>query len=285
MVKRTQAPFRLALLAALVLLLAGCGGGLTSQILPTPPQWTLVWSDEFTAPDGSAPDPAKWTYDIGGSGWGNNELETYTSRPQNVFIQGGNLVIQALQETYTGPDGITRDYTSARLKTQKLFTQTYGRFEARIKIPYGQGLWPAFWMLGSDINTVGFPACGEMDIFENIGREPSTVYGSIHGPGYVSVSNLSAAYTLPGGQKFSDDFHLFAVEWTPSAIRFYVDGVLYETLTPASLPAGTTWVFDKPFFMILNVAVGGDWPGSPDSTTVFPQTILVDYVRVYKQAG
>jgi beta-glucanase (GH16 family) len=285
MVKEGQIPLRLALLAVLVLLLAGCGSGLSSQVLPTPPQWTLVWSDEFDAPDGSAPDSTKWTPDIGGGGWGNDELESYTSRPQNTFIQGGNLVIQALRETYTGPDGITRDYTSARLKTQKLFTQTYGRFEARVKIPYGQGLWPAFWMLGSNINTVGFPACGEIDIFENIGREPSIVHGTIHGPGYVSLSSLSAAYTLPGGQKFSDDFHVFAVEWTPSLIRFYVDEVLYETLTPASLPAGTAWVFDQPFFMILNVAVGGDWPGSPNSATVFPQTMLVDYVRVYKQAG
>lgn len=285
MSKLTRAPFKLAVLIALSGLLGGCGSKLTSQVVTPPPQWQLVWSDEFNGPDGSVPNQSNWTYDIGGGGWGNNELESYTSRPQNAYIQGGNLVIEARKETYTGQDNITRDYTSARLKTQGLFSQTFGRIEARIKIPYGQGLWPAFWMMGSDITTAGWPTCGELDIMENIGREPSIVHGTIHGPGYINLSNLTAAYTLPGGQKFSDDFHVFTIDWTASAIRFYVDGNLYETVTPASLPAGTDWVFNKPFFIILNVAVGGGWPGNPDSTTVFPQTMLVDYVRVYKQAG
>jgi beta-glucanase (GH16 family) len=162
------------------------------------------------------------------------------------------------------------------LKSQGLFTQTYGRFEARIKIPYGQGMWPAFWMLGNDIDTKGWPTCGEIDIMENIGREPSTVHGSMHGPGYDGGSS----YSLSSGN-FSDDYHIFAVEWESNVVRFYVDGTLYETRTPADLPAGATWVFDHPFFILLNVAVGGNWPGSPDQTTVFPQTMLVDYVRVY----
>jgi len=201
----------------------------------------------------------------------------------NVFVQDGNLVIQARQETYTGPDGVTRNYTSARLKTEGLFAQAYGRFEARIKVPQGQGLWPAFWMLGANIEQVGWPACGEIDIMENIGREPATIYGSAHGPGYTGGTGVGTQFTLPSGQRFADDFHIFAVEWEPNILRFYVDTALYQTLTPASLPAGSTWVFDHPFFLLLNVAVGGGWPGNPDATTVFPQTMLVDYVRVYRR--
>ncbi len=271
-------------LVAVALMLATCGGPSTSAPAAGSAKWTLVWSDEFNGTDGSAPDPTRWDFDIGGGGWGNNELEYYTSRPVNAQIQGGMLVIQALKETYTGGDGVTRDYTSARLKTVGRFTQSYGRFEARIKIPYGQGLWPAFWMLGSNIGQVGWPTCGEIDIFENIGREPTIIHGTVHGPGYSGSGGISGAYTLPNDARFADDFHLFAVEWDPAAIRFYVDNTLYKTVTPADLPASTTWVFDHPFFLLLNLAVGGDWPGSPDSTTVFPQTMLVDYVRVYQKS-
>jgi beta-glucanase (GH16 family) len=257
-----------------------CGGGSPTVIAPLPSGWTLVWSDEFAGPNGSLPDPTKWAFDTGGDGWGNNELEYYTARSQNAQLQNGNLVITAIQETYTGSDGVTRNYTSARLKTAGLFSQTYGRFEARIKIPHGQGLWPAFWMLGDNIGTAGWPACGEIDIMENIGSEPSAVHGSMHGPGYSGANPLTAGFTLSSGQ-FSDDYHVFAVEWESNVVRFYVDNTLYETRTPSDLPAGTSWVFDHPFFILLNVAVGGNWPGSPDQTTVFPQTMLVDYVRVY----
>jgi len=250
---------------------------------PSVPQWTLVWSDEFSGPNGSAPDSTKWGYDVGGNGWGNDELEYYTSRTQNAYVQDGNLVIQALKETYTGSDGVTRNYTSARLLTANLFSQAYGRFEARIKTPYGQGMWPAFWMLGNNIGQVGWPQCGEIDIMENIGKEPSMIHGSIHGPGYTGGTGVSNSYTLPSGAQFADDFHVFAVEWEPNVVRFYVDSNLYATDTASSLPAGSTWAFDHPFFIILNVAVGGDWPGAPDSTTVFPQQMLVDYVRVYQK--
>ena len=248
-----------------------------------PAVWSLVWSDEFDGPSGSAVDSSKWSFDIGGNGWGNNELETYTDRTVNAHVEGGLLVIKALKETFTGTDGITRNYTSARLLTKNKFTQAYGRFEARIKIPYGQGIWPAFWMLGDNIGTVGWPTCGEIDIMENIGKEPSIVHGTFHGPGYSGAQGISAAYALPNGQKFSDDFHTFAVEWEPNVVRFYVDGLLYKTRTPADLPAGKSWVFDHPFFVILNVAVGGGFPGNPDATTVFPQQMLVDYVRVYQR--
>lgn len=244
---------------------------------PSTGTYTLVWSDEFNGANGTAPDPTKWVLETGGNGWGNNELEYYTNRLENAHVQDGNLVITAIKETYTGTDGVTRNYTSARLKTAGKFEQAYGRFEARIKIPAGQGIWPAFWMLGNNINTVSWPSCGEIDIMENIGREPSIVHGSLHGPGY----DVGAPFTLSNGQRFSDDFHVFDVEWEPGTIRFYVDGQLYETQNSSS--AGSGWVFDHPFFMLLNVAVGGNWPGSPDATTVFPQTMLVDYVRVYQR--
>ena len=247
------------------------------------PEWKLVWSDEFNGSNGSPIDQSKWVSEVGGKGWGNHELEYYTSRPQNLYIQDGNLVIQARRENYAGLDRMSRNYTSARLKTAGKFSQAYGRFEARIKIPSGQGMWPAFWMLGDDIETVGWPACGEIDIIENIGKEPSTVYGSIHGPGFVGDVGIKARYTLPAKRRFADDFHVFAVEWEPNAIRFYVDDDLYATRTRSDLRPGWKWVFDHPFFVILNLAVGGDWPGNPDSSTVFPQTMLVDYVRVYQQ--
>src|SRR5690348_538098 len=247
-----------------------------------PPQGQLVWSDEFDQADGSAPDPHKWTFDLGGKGWGNQELETYTSRPENVYIHDGKLVIQARQEKFTGSDGVAREFTSARLKTEGLFAQTYGRIEARIKIPYGQGLWPAFWMLGADESKVGWPRCGEMDIMENIGREPSMVHGTIHGPDYSGGKGVSAAYSLPRGERFAHAFHTFAVEWRPRKIQFFVDDNLYTTILPTSIPPGARWVYDHPFFIILNVAVGGSWPGTPDATTTFPQTMQVDYVRVYK---
>lgn len=253
---------------------------------PAPPAagWTLVWSDEFDGPSGALVDAGKWVFDVGGNGWGNQELEYYTDRPRNASLNGeGALAIQALRETYAGPDGVTREYTSARLKTQGTFEQAYGRFEARLKVPRGQGLWPAFWMLGNDIGASGWPRCGEIDVMENIGREPSTVHGTIHGPGYSGGGGIGAPFTLPGGARVADDFHVFAVEWEPAAIRWHVDGTLYQTRTSADLPPGQRWVFDHPFFLLLNVAVGGSWPGSPDATTVFPQTMLVDYVRVYRR--
>jgi beta-glucanase (GH16 family) len=249
---------------------------------PAESGWTLVWSDEFSGPDGSRPDPAKWKFEVGGNGWGNQELQYYTKRPENSFIRGGNLVIQALRESFTGPDHVTRNYTSARMTTQGLFDQTYGRFEARIKIPRGQGIWPAFWLLGNDFGKIGWPACGEIDVMENIGKEPSTIHGSMHGPGYSGDLDFTSVYKLPGGANFFDDFHVFAIEWEPGIVRFYVDQELYSTFTPSRLPAGMKWVFDHPFFIVLNVAVGGVWPGPPDSSTVFPQAMLVDYVRVCK---
>src|SRR5260370_725317 len=176
------------------------------------------------------------------------------------------------QPAYACSDGTIRDYTSARLKTQGLFNQAYGRFEARIKIPAGQGMWPAFWMLGNNIGSVGWPKCGEIDIMENIGKEPGTIHGSLHGPSTVArTSDASAPFSLPAGQNFADAFHLYAVEWEPGTVRFYVDSNLYATFTQSQWPAGGTWVFDHPFFILLNAAVGGNAVrGSPDYFGIFP---------------
>jgi beta-glucanase (GH16 family) len=269
--------------------LAGAGGGDLAGGLTG---WQLTWSDEFDAPDGSSVDPAKWNFDLGGGlagdkGWGNNELEYYTSDTANAVIEGGALVITG---TTTGAAKYqcwygTCQYTSARLTTSNKFSQQYGRFEARIKIPRGQGVWPAFWMLGQNFPGVDWPACGEIDIMENIGSEPATAHGTTHGPGpasYVDVG-LTGAYSLAGGAALADGFHVFATEWEAGAIRFYVDGALYKTVKPADLPSGATWVWDHPYFLLLNFAVGGDWPGSPDATTKWPQTMVVDYVRAYRK--
>ena len=283
--KRTWIRFLLTLTPLICLTLPINTGLLppTSVNAAPPSVWSLVWSDEFDAPNGSAVDAAKWTAEVGGGGWGNNELEYYTSRVENAYHSGGSLVIKAIKEHYTGSDNTTREYTSARLITKSKFSQQYGRFEARIKIPFGQGIWPAFWMLGNDITAVGWPQCGEIDILENIGREPTIIHGTLHGPGYSGGAGLTSSYSLPNNKRFADDFHTFTVEWEPNVVRFYCDGILYKTRTPADLPAGKTWVYNHPFFLLLNLAVGGDWPGSPDATTVFPKTMLVDYVRVYRR--
>jgi len=240
------------------------------------PGWTLVWADEFTQADGTAPDSSKWTYDIGASGWGNSEWQYYTSRTNNARIEDGKLLIEAKQENFSGTN-----YTSARLKTQGKASWTYGRIEARIKIPRGQGIWPAFWMLGTNISSVGWPTCGEIDILENIGREPTIIHGTVHGPGYSGGNGIGGPYSLPGNPAFADDFHVYAVEWTTNQIKWFLNGTQFFSLTPTNLPNGAPWVFTAPQFLILNVAVGGNWPGYPDGSTVFPQRMMVDYVRVY----
>ena len=247
-------------------------------------EWTLVWSDEFEGAAGTPVNDENWTAEIGGSGWGNNELEYYTDRAENASLDGeGNLAIVAQQESLGNAChyGLC-DYTSARLISRGKVELTYGRVEARIRVPHGQGIWPAFWMLGSDINQVGWPQSGEIDIMENIGREPKIVHGTVHGPGYSGAEGVTGGYQI--GEGFADDFHVFAIDWDPGIIRWYVDGNLYHVVTPADLD-GDEWVFDHDFFLLLNVAVGGNWPGMPDATTNFPQTMLVDYVRVYTLAG
>ncbi|MDB4989198.1 MAG: glycoside hydrolase family 16 [Myxococcaceae bacterium] len=239
--------------------------------------WTLVFDDEFDGPSGMSPDPARWAFETGGDGFGNAELEFYTTRPQNASLDGqGKLVITARAETYQ-----ENGYTSARLKTAGKFEHTYGRYEARLRIPKGQGMWPAFWMLGADIATNAWPSCGEIDIMENIGKEPTLVHGTLHGPGYSGGNGIGMPDMLANKAAFADDFHTFAVEWEENVVRWYVDDMLYQTRTPSDLPKGAKWVYDHPFFILLNLAVGGQWPGKPDGSTTFPQTLTVDYVRVY----
>ena len=241
----------------------------------------LVWGDDFNQAVGSTPSSANWTYDLGNNGWGNNELENYTSDAANCSVvsdpdatDGKALAITAIKTSSGG-------YTSARIKTEGLFSTTYGLIEARMKLPVGQGIWPAFWMLGNNINTVGWPQCGELDIMENIGSIPNKIYGTAHGPGYSGSNGIQGVYTLASGQ-FSSAYHTFAIQWAPNKIQWLCDGTVYQTLTPDNIPSGTTWVYnDSPFFLILNLAVGGGWPGNPDSTTQFPQTLYVDYVHVY----
>ncbi|RZU74443.1 beta-glucanase (GH16 family) [Micromonospora kangleipakensis] len=240
----------------------------------------ITWQDEFNAPAGTPVDQSRWRFDIGGGGWGNNEQQYYTNSTSNAVHDGqGNLVITARKENpanYQCHYGRC-EYTSARLLTAATFTQAYGRFEARIKIPRGQGIWPAFWMLGNDIGSVGWPSSGEIDIMENVGKEPNTVYGTVHGPGYSGSGGISGSRTL--GQPLADGFHTYRVDWEPNSIVWYLDGVEYHRVDPGRL-GGNRWVFDHPFFLILNVAVGGYWPGYPDAATQFPQQMLVDYVRV-----
>ncbi|GET29846.1 family 16 glycosylhydrolase [Prolixibacter sp. SD074] len=232
----------------------------------------LVWSDEFNYT--GSPDPQNWSFETGAGGWGNNELQYYTNRLSNAEVKNGNLVITARKESYQGSD-----YTSARLITyNKAGSWTYGRIEARMKLPYGQGIWPAFWMLGKSIfEGTSWPGCGELDIMEMIGGgdNDNTVYGTAHWDNNGHVS-YGLSYTNPA--KLADDFHVYAIEWDSQKIKWYFDDNLYCTLdiTPPSLTA-----FHNPFFIILNIAVGGNWPGGPDATTVFPQTMEVDYVRVY----
>lgn len=237
-------------------------------------RWIQIWADEFNAPANTPPDSSKWTYDEGGGGWGNRELESYTNRLENAFHDGaGHLVIRAIR---TGDGG----YTSARLKTLDRFAPRYGLIEARIQLPYGQGIWPAFWLLGADMAGVGWPRCGEIDIMENIGKEPGSIHGTVHGPGYSGGNGIGHRFELPPGQRFAGEFHVFAIEWLPQHIVFKVDQQPYFEVTPALLPPGAEWVFDHPFFLLLNLAVGGSWPGNPDSTTVFPQDMLIDWIRV-----
>jgi beta-glucanase (GH16 family) len=259
----------------------------------------LVMNEDFNT--NGAPDPLIWSFDEGrgplNDGWGNKEMQFYTKRPQNAVVKDGYLIITAIKEDYEGAS-----YTSARLKTRNLFEKKYGRFEARIKMPLGKGLFPAFWMLGSnfceaqslDINknvfcdstkpnyeegNVLWPNSGEIDIMEYIGSKPTQVFGTVHGPGYSGGEGISKKYTLPN-DRFDNDFHIFGIEWGENYINWYVDDVLYNQITPKDVKG--EWVFNQPFYMLLNLAVGGNLPGEPNNETVFPQTMIIDYVRVYQ---
>lgn len=238
----------------------------------------LLMADEFTS--NGAPNSDIWNFDIGTgtNGWGNNELQYYTDRTENVTVQNGVLIMTVNEEEYKGSS-----YTSARLLTKGKVEQKYGRFEARIRLPYGKGIWPAFWLLGDDKNgTESWPQIGEIDIMEYLGDKPTEIFGTVHGPGYSGAQSISKAFVLDA-ERFDTGFHVFGIEWGPNYINYYVDDVLYNQITPDDVPG--EWVFNDSFYIILNVAVGGDLPGSPNSETVFPQTMLVDYVRIYKNSN
>lgn len=271
-------PFRAVLAAGWILCTMlsaiGCGNDPATE-------YVLAWSDEFDGAAGESPDPTKWTYDLGDGcpalcGWGNNELQTYTDRPENASMDGqGHLVLTARRQTVDG-----RDYTSARIRTEGLFTQQYGRFEARMKLPRGQGLWPAFWMLGDDLRSAGWPHAGEVDIMEYRGQETDVVHGTVHGPGYSGGSSIGERYVLANAD-FDADFHVFAIEWTDSRITWFVDDQPYFRVRPQDL-GGREWVFDHPFFLVMNVAVGGNFVGPVGANTSFPQSMTIDWVRVYR---
>jgi beta-glucanase (GH16 family) len=232
--------------------------------------WSLVWHDEFSA---AFIDSTIWTFEVNGNGGGNNELQYYTAEPRNAFIENGELVIQALKENYLG-----KQYTSARMNTAYKRDWLYGRVDVRAKMPTGRGLWPAIWMLPTDWVYGGWPASGEIDMMELLGHEPGKIYGTIHW-GQDAAHHLSSGgwYVLPNGASFANAFHVYSFEWSTDSLKWAVDGIAYHAEKNAS-------PFDKRFHLILNVAVGGNWPGSPDASTIFPQVMQVDYVRVYSKA-
>jgi len=232
----------------------------------------LVWSDEFTD---KTTNSSNWSYDTGGSGWGNNELEYYTNSSKNAYTTGGYLVIEARKETMG-----SNNYTSARMISKDKRTFTYGRIDFRAKLPKGQGIWPALWMLGNNIGTSPWPACGEIDIMELLGNNPKTVYGTLHWGAAGGASTHIGGNSTLSSETFSDKFHVFSLKWSASQLSFLIDDVTYFTAAKSQINGD--YPFDKPFFFIMNVAVGGNWPGNPDDTTVFPQRMIVDYVRVFQ---
>ena len=251
---------------------------------PSTAERRLVWSDEFNGPPNSPVDRRSWRHETGGA-WGEGELQAYTSRTANSYHDGrGHLVIAARDERFRGTDSIARDYTSARISTKGKFSFQYGMVEARLQLPTGQGMWPAFWALGTDIDRSGWPDCGEIDVMENLGHEPRRSTGTIHGPqgtgdGATDYEpGRSVVHTAPLAQ----EFHTYGVLWLPGSIQFYFDGHPYWSITSADLAPGSRWVFDHPFYLILNLAIGGRWAGSPDDSTTFPQELRVDYVKVYQ---
>ena len=267
--------------AFIFLLMAGFTIGCeTSEVQELPERnFELTWSDEFEGEANELPNPQNWTFDLGAGGFGNEELQTYTKDTSNVALDGeGNLVITARSNG--------NSFTSARIKTQGLFSQAFGRFEARMKTPFGPGIWPAFWMLGSNIEEVGWPQTGEIDLMEMRGQEPNIVHGSVHGPGFSAGNAITKAFGLEN-DRFDAEFHIYAIEWFPDRIDFFVDDFLYQRITKNQVEneLEEEWVFDKPFFILLNVAVGGTFVGFPTDDTPFPQTMIIDYVRVSRLAN
>ena len=273
-ISRARIKLQLLLLLVIPFVIASCDTDDTQTVTTFE---NLVIADEFDTE--GAPSSALWNYDIGrgpgSDGWGNQELQYYTNRAENVRVENGFLLLTAQEESFEGAA-----YTSSRITTKGLFDQQYGRFEARIRMPTGQGIWPAFWMLGADIDSNPWPQAGEIDIMEFRGQEPTTTLGSVHGPGYSGGDAISKSYTLEN-DRFDTGFHVFGIEWGPNYVNYYVDDELFNQITRDDVPG--EWVFNKPFYILINLAVGGSFVGSPNTETVFPQTMVVDYVRVYEK--
>lgn len=286
---------RVVVTVIVLLALAGCTSSTPAEVEAPPPAeradapaatpgWQLVFEDEFDGPQGQPPDPRWWNHEVGGDGWGNQELQYYTDATSAAALDGeGHLVITATEGPpeegtwcWYGECG----YTSARITTQGKVEVEFGRIEVRAKLPEGEGMWPAFWMLGADIDLRGWPNAGEIDVMEHIGREPRQVHGTVHGPTYSGADGIGGSYRFEDALP-SEAFHTYAIEWEPDRIRWYVDDHHYATLLPTLLPNPDRWVFDGPFFLLLNLAVGGQWPGPPTEATTFPQTFTIDHVRVY----
>jgi beta-glucanase (GH16 family) len=268
-------------------LVCACSTASTVSTGPTT-TWVQLWSDEFDGAAGARIDSTKWSYETadgcteGICGWGNSEREYYTDAAENIALNGhGQLMIVARR----APAGLTCSYgpclyTSARITTRGKLVVAPGRVEARIKLPAGQGLWPAFWMLGHNSPAVPWPACGELDIMENKGSQPATTSSAVHGPGYSGETPFAHANSLAHGV-LADDFHIFAVEWDSLGVRFFVDGIAHYGITRTAVEHYGPSILDQPFFLMLNLAVGGHFDGDPQSDAIFPATMLVDYVRVY----
>lgn len=275
-------------LAMVALASLACTGSPPPVVPPVPRNWIQVWSDEFDGAAGSRIDGTKWGYDIGDGcrdgncGWGNNEKEYYTDASENIALNGqGQLAIIAR----SAPSGLTCyygpcRYTSAKITTRGKVLVAPGRVEARIKLPAGQGLWPAFWMLGHTHPAIPWPACGELDIMENKGSQPNTTSSAVHGPGYSGATPLAHARTLAAGT-FSADFHTFAIEWDPAHVRFFIDDTAHYAITRSALEQFGKSILDQPFYLIINLAVGGHFDGDPQSDAILPATMLIDYVRAY----
>ena len=296
--------FLFSIASAMAALSISCGSSSSSEPNVSPERWVLTMADEFDGEDGSSPSSELWEMETGYGfdGWGNDEWQLYTNSTDNVRVErkraedgsledDGYLVITAQCDAeICGKRDDT--ITSGRIKTQRLFEQKYGRFEARIQLPEGAGYWPAFWMLGANIEEVPWPGCGEIDIMENVGRRPEQVFGTVHGPGYSAGESIGNEFDLPEGETFADDFHVFAVEWDPSRISFSVDGEVqngvvvggevYNIITSSRISNEGEWVFNNEFFLLLNLAVGGTVGGSVGDG-IFPGEVLVDYVRVYER--
>ncbi len=240
----------------------------------TYPGYSLVWSDEF---DGNALNTASWNYETGNgnNGWGNNEHQYYTSRVKNVFVSEGNLIIEARKDNIEG-----FLYSSARLTTKNKREFQFGRIDIRAKLPKGKGIWPALWMLGANISQVGWPVCGEIDIMELIGSEPNKVHGTLHWKGVNGHLYQGGSTVLASGD-FSDEFHVFSIIWQEDTISWYLDDRLYYSMSEADF-GNAVYPFNARQFFLFNVAVGGNWPGYPDQTTVFPQRMFIDYIRVFQ---